>query len=100
MTITSALMTVSVAGIVTVSKEFYQCIFPDGISVLLAIIPIMIIAISLIGMLNLRREYCRFLDWVTISDKLQEKIGLYQETSFKKYPEDRCEYDEPDRLGR
>ena len=69
-------MTVSVASIVTVSKAGYDCLFHGEISILLAIVPIMVIAISLIGIFNLRRKYCRFLDWVTISDKLQEKLGL------------------------
>ena len=88
-TVTSALMTISIAAVVSLKKSDSECLYGDGLSLLLVILPSMVIVIAFIGIMNLRREYCRFLDWVIIADKLQEKLGLYDETIFRKYPKDK-----------
>ena len=88
-TITSALMTISIAAVVSLLKEQPEQLQGLAIAFLLAILPVMVIVIAIIGIKNLRREYSRFLDWVVIADKLQEKLGLYEQTAFKKYPKDK-----------
>lgn len=88
-TITSALMTISIAAVVSLLKENPEQLQGLLIAFLLAILPVMVIVIAIIGIKNLRREYSRFLDWVVIADKLQEKLGLYEQTVFKKYPQDK-----------
>ena len=54
-----------------------------------AIIPFIVIIISIIGVLNLKREYERFLEWITSIIKIQEMLGLFKEISSERFKADR-----------
>ena len=58
-------------------------------SCFLCAIPIIVVAVSIIGIANLRREYSNFLDCMIIVDKLQSHFGLYQKFENKKYLNDK-----------
>jgi len=88
-TATSALLAVTVASIASIETAGMQAMKNPAITALLCLLPAMVVAMSMIGVCNLRREYKRFLDWVTVIDKLQEKLGLYKRTQFRKYTHDK-----------
>jgi len=92
-TITSALLTASIGGFIVITKE--KLLDEQIIIVFILIfIPIIIIAVSIIGILNSKREYLRFLTHVTILDKIQEKLGFYNEIKFLVYPKDKFQLPE------
>ena len=88
-TISSALLTASIAVFKVIRNPAalggsdIQSLF------LLVVLPIMVVLISLIGIKNLEREYSRFLEWISVIEKLREKLGLYEEVTFRKFPRDR-----------
>lgn len=88
-TITSALLTVTVAALIKVVLDDATKPQVSTACLFLSLLPFMVIILSWIGIRNLRREYERFLNWVTVRSKIQEKIGLYQEVSSCIFPEDR-----------
>lgn len=88
-TITSALLTISVAFYG--SADFQSLIHLNVYlkSALLAVIPMLVVMISCIGVNNLRREYRRFLEWVVVVNKLEELLGLNEEMRTVTYPGDK-----------
>jgi len=88
-TITSAMLTVTVAALVKVVLDGAAEPQAPKALLFLSLLPTIVIILSWIGIRNLRREYERFLNWVTVRSKIQEKIGLYQEISSCIFPEDR-----------
>lgn len=88
-TISSALLTASIAVFKVIRNppalggSDVQSLF------LLVVLPIMVVLISLIGIKNLEREYSRFLECIAVIEKLREKLGLYEEVAFRKFPRDR-----------
>jgi len=88
-TITSALLTLSVAAIASLLKDKPDLILHPILPILLAILPIILIIVSYIGIKNLEREYIRFIQWVIVTQKLYEMLGATQQFSFKKYKNDR-----------
>ena len=87
-TITSALIALSVTLSNTKDSLCLNGLNTNIKSSILSIIPIMVIAISVIGIRNLRREYVRFLEWVTSIIKLQELIGINDKYTFSKFKND------------
>lgn len=88
-TITSALLTVTVAALVKVVLDEAAKPHVSTACLFLSLLPLMVIILSWIGVNNLHREYERFLNWVTVRPKIQEKMGLYQEISSCIFLEDR-----------
>ena len=87
-TITTALIALCVTLSSTKDSICLNGLSANIKSAILSIIPIMVIAISVIGIRNLKREYIRFLEWVTSIIKLQELIGLNDKCSFSKFKND------------
>jgi hypothetical protein len=88
-TITSALITISIAFIRTSDKLNSGDNLSIGILISLILIPIIVIVLSFIGIKNLEREYSRFLEWIAVIEKLREILGLYQEIDINKFPDDK-----------
>jgi len=88
-TITSALLTVAIAALVKVALDSPAKVAAPKACILLSLLPIMVVVLSWIGIRNLRREYERFLGWVTVRAKIQERLGLAQEISSDLFPEDK-----------
>jgi hypothetical protein len=88
-TISSALLTAAIATLYTIFRDNQLNTLNYVVGILLTFLPIMVIIISSIGIKNLTREYKKFLDWVIVLDKLEEKLGLYEETQFNNYPGDK-----------
>ena len=88
-TITSVLLTTSVALYGSDNLQKMLGLNPNLKSLILAVIPIIVIMISMIGMKNLKREYRRFLEWVVVINKLQELLGLHEEVRTNLYSKDR-----------
>ena len=88
-TITSVLLTISITlygsnklqALINLNTHLETAVF--------AIIPVLVVIISFIGIKNLRREYIRFLEWVVVVNKLEELLGLNEEVRTKIYPEDK-----------
>ena len=88
-TITSALLTISIA---LYGSDKLQNFINLGTHVkfaVFAIIPLLVVVISFIGIKNLRREYLRFLEWVVVINKLEELLGLNEEIRTNIYPRDK-----------
>ena len=94
-TLTSALLTLSITAFVMIVLGDPKEPAAQKACLFLSLLPLIVIILSWIGIRNLRREYERFLSWVTVRSKIQEKLGLYQEFSFNIFPEDK--YLLPDR---
>lgn len=88
-TLTSALITITVGANISFIQGLSKAEYNILVSLLASMLPVVIIVISIIAISNLKREYSRFLDWVVVADKLQEKLGLYNKTEFIKYPNDK-----------
>lgn len=88
-TITSAILTFSVAAILTFIKDQPALFAKPFVPYFLSALPAVLIAISGIGMLNLRREYKRFLLWTATSQKLYDHIGLSVEMKSKRFVDDK-----------
>lgn len=88
-TIASALLTISIGlyGSENIQKAIN--IDPNLKSLVFAIIPIIVIMISVIGMKNLKREYMRFLEWIVVIQKTQETLGLHNKMYTKIFAEDK-----------
>ena len=88
-TITSALLTISIALYGSAKLQALINLGTHLKSAVFAIIPVLVVIISFIGIKNLRREYIRFLEWVVVVNKLEELLGLNEEVRTKIYPEDK-----------
>lgn len=88
-TITSALLTLSITAFVMIVLDDPKEPAAPKVCLFLSLLPLIVIILSWIGVRNLRREYERFLSWVTVRSKIQEKLGLYQEVSSDIFPEDK-----------
>jgi hypothetical protein len=88
-TLTSALIAFSVTVVVKVVLDEPNNAKVSSAYLFLLLLPIMVIIISYIGIKNLYREYHRFLDWVTVRTKLQERLGLCDEIKSQIYQEDK-----------
>ena len=88
-TITSALLTISVALYGSVDLQSLIHLNVHLRSVFFAVIPMLVVMISFIGVNNLRREYRRFLEWVVVVNKLEELLGLNEEIQTINYPGDK-----------
>jgi hypothetical protein len=86
-TLSSALISLTVLAAAATIREQLTMIWPFFL--LLGVLPLTIISLSLVGIANLRREYSRFLDYVVLQAKLQEKIGLNAEMDFRIFPKDK-----------
>ena len=95
-TITSAIVTISIAGLASAIKDKPELLNNIFIIILFSVLQIILIIISNIGIKNLRREYKNFLEWVITTQKLYELLGLGQELKFKMFPNDK--YLLPDRF--
>lgn len=93
-TITSALLTTSVALYGSKSIQNTINIDPNIKSLVFAVIPIIVIMISVIGMKNLKREYKRFLEWIVVIQKIHDMLGLHEEVQAKIYPGDKSLFPE------
>jgi len=88
-TITSALLTITIALYGSDKIENIVNLSVHVKSVIFEIIPLLVVVISFIGIKNLRREYLRFLEWVVVIKKLEELLGLTEEIQTKIYPGDK-----------
>ena len=88
-TITSALLTISIALYGSAKLQALLNLGPHVKSTAFAIIPLIVVVISFIGIKNLRREYIRFLEWVVVINKLEELLGLNNQIRTKIYPKDK-----------
>lgn len=89
-TLTSALLTFSAAALAKGWLDKSR-VNQDPVGyLLLAVVPLLVIMIAFIGTRNLYREYRRFLDWMTVMAKIQERLGLHEEIETRIYPEDSC----------
>ena len=88
-TITSALLTISIALYGSAKLQALINLGTHLKSAVFAIIPLLVVVISFIGIKNLRREYIRFLEWVVVVNKLEELLGLNEEIRTNIYPRDK-----------
>ena len=96
-TLTSALITLTVMIMISMMKGQVG-IIPAPIRLVLIFIPLINIALSILGIKNLAREYKRFLDWIAALSKIQEKLGLYERTRFRTFQKDK--YILPERFSQ
>lgn len=54
----------------------------------MALIPALLIGVAIIGFMNLKREYQRYLDVVVVASKLQELLGLNDPLHSSRFPKD------------
>jgi hypothetical protein len=87
-TLNTAIFTAVIALIGAFGSKVMSGNTTPYILLFIAILPMMVILFSYIGINNLKREYRRFLEWVVIIDKLQEKLGFYSIDKSAKYPND------------
>jgi hypothetical protein len=88
-TITSALLTISIALYGSAKLQALINLGTHLNSAVFAIIPLLVVVVSFIGIKNLRREYIRFLEWVVVANKLEELLGLNEELRTNIYPQDK-----------
>ncbi len=88
-TLTSTLLTLTIGALAKGWLDGPQKGQDSRAYLLLLILPVMVILIGRIGTLNLEREYRRFLDWVSVRAKIQERLGLCNEISSKLFPDDK-----------
>lgn len=88
-TITSALLTISIGIYGSEKIQNSLNIDPNLKSLVFAAIPCIVIMISYIGIMNLKREYKRFLEWIVVIQKTEETLGLHKEFQTKIFSQDK-----------
>lgn len=88
-TITSALMTISILAFIQSADKLKAYSFPNIVIFIMMLVPIIVIIVSFIAIKNLEREYSRFLEWISVLEKVREVLGLYQEVQTKKFSDDK-----------
>ncbi len=88
-TLVSALVSVSVGSAIVLAKGEAWLVSRALLGAVVSVIPILLIGIAVIGFLNLKREYRRYLEVVVVAAKLQEVLGLNEPIETTRFPKDK-----------